>query len=376
MSKIFLISDTHIGLGFPNKTEKWFKIHQEYFSKFFIPLLKEKVRPGDIVVHLGDLFDNRNVIPINLLNYGMDVVEEISKIAPLHIIVGNHDLWSKSASEINTIRPFKWIPNVSIYDKTSRIEFNGIKICMMPFIEKRLDQINLINEFKDCDYLFCHSDLNGCKMHLTSVAHKNSDKIDIEDFKYFKKVKSGHVHLVQSNKHFSFVGSPFQMDRNDYGDQKGIFIIDTYDDSEEFIPNLISPVFKKVRIVKEEDIELLEELKGTKDYIDITISNNLLINNRKLRRKLEVILEGGGFSSIEYIDDITKELEDGEELEVIDESFDENSIDISIQLDYEDYIKEYILKQKYDNDKFKDGILNEYDEIIGIYKENFNDKQN
>lgn len=374
MSKIFLISDTHIGLGFPNKTEKWFKIHQEYFSNFFIPLLKEKVRPGDIVVHLGDLFDNRNVIPINLLNYGMDVVEEISKIAPLHIIVGNHDLWSKSASEINTIRPFKWIPNVSIYDKTSRIEFNGIKICMMPFIEKRIEQINLINEFKDCDYLFCHSDLNGCKMHLTSVAHKNSDKIDIEDFKYFRKVKSGHIHLVQSNKHFSFVGSPFQMDRNDYGDQKGIFIIDTNDDSEEFIPNLVSPVFKKVRIVNEEDIELLEELKGSKDYIDISISNNLLISNRKLRRKLEIILEGGGFASIEYIDDITKKLEDGEEVEIIDESFDEDSIDISIQLDYEDYIKEYILKQKYDNNKFKDGILSEYDEIIGIYKENFNNK--
>lgn len=376
MSKIFLISDTHIGLGFPNKTEKWFKIHQEYFSKFFIPLLKEKVRPGDIVVHLGDLFDNRNVIPINLLNYGMDVVEEISKIAPLHIIVGNHDLWSKSASEINTIRPFKWIPNVSIYDKTSRIEFNGIKICMMPFIEKRLEQINLINEFKDCDYLFCHSDLNGCKMHLTSVAHKNSDKIDIEDFKHFKKVKSGHIHLVQSNKHFSFVGSPFQMDRNDYGDQKGIFIIDTNDDSEEFIPNSISPVFKKVRIVNEEDIELLEELKGSKDYIDIAISNNLLISNRKLRRKLEIILEGGGFTSIEYIDDITKELEDGEEIEMIDESFDEDSIDISIELDYEDYIKEYILKQKYDSEKFKDGIIDEYSDIIEIYKENFNDKQN
>lgn len=59
---------------------------------------------------------------------------------------------------------------------------------------------------------------------------------------------------------------------------------------------------------------------------------------------------------------------------MIDESFDEDSIDISIQLDYEDYIKEYILKQKYDNNKFKDGILNEYDEIIGIYKENFNNK--
>lgn len=376
MSKIYMIGDTHISLGYPNKTDKWFKVHQEYFSKFLIPLLKERVKPGDIIIHLGDLFDNRNVIPINLLNYGMDVVEEISKIAPLHIIVGNHDCWSKSSDEINTIRPFKWIPNVHIYDKTSKIEFNGLKLCLMPYIEKRLEQINLINSNKDCDYLFCHSDLNGCRMHLTSVGHRNSDKIDVEDFKSFKRVYSGHIHIRQINTNFEFIGSNFQMDRNDYGDQKGITVLDTNTGESEFIPNLVSPIFKKVRIVKEEDIELLEELKGTKDYIDITISNNLLINNRKLRRKLEVILEGGGFSSIEYIDDITKELEDGEELEVIDESFDENSIDISIQLDYEDYIKEYILKQKYDNDKFKDGILNEYDEIIGIYKENFNDKQN
>ena len=374
MSKIYMIGDTHISLGYPNKTDKWFKVHQEYFSKFLIPLLKERVKPGDIIIHLGDLFDNRNVIPINLLNYGMDVVEEISKIAPLHIIVGNHDCWSKSSDEINTIRPFKWIPNVHIYDKTSKIEFNGLKLCLMPYIEKRLEQINLINSNKDCDYLFCHSDLNGCRMHLTSVGHRNSDKIDVEDFKSFKRVYSGHIHIRQVNTNFEFIGSNFQMDRNDYGDQKGITVLDTNTGESEFIPNLVSPVFKKVRIVNEEDIELLEDLKGSKDYIDIAISNNLLISNRKLRRKLEIILEGGGFASIDYIDDITKKLEDGEEIEMIDESFDEDSIDISIQLDYEDYIKEYILKQKYDNNKFKDGILNEYDEIIGIYKENFNNK--
>lgn len=370
MSKIFLISDTHIGLGYPNNADKWFKVHQEYFSDFFIPLLKERLNPGDIVVHLGDLFDNRNVIPINLLNYGMDIVEEIAKIAPIHIIVGNHDLWSKSASEINTIRPFKWIPNVRIYDKTDRIEFNGVKICMMPYIEKRLEQIKLINEFKDCDYLFCHSDLNGCKMHLTSVAHKNSDKIDIEDFNSFRKVKSGHIHLVQSNKHFSFVGSPFQMDRNDYGDQKGIFIIDTTDHSEEFIPNNISPVFKRVRVINEDDVNTLESLKDSKDYIDISISNNLLISNRKLRRKLEIILESNKFASVEYIDDITNELVE-ESIDSDSPDIDESVSNISIALDYEDYVKEYISKQNYDSQKFKDGVIAEYSEIIKIYKDNY-----
>jgi DNA repair exonuclease SbcCD nuclease subunit len=370
MSKIFLIGDTHIGLGYPNSVDKWFKIHKEYFSNFLIPLLIREVKPGDIIVHLGDLFDNRNIIPINLLNYGMDIVEEISKIAPLHIIVGNHDLWSKSASSINSVRPFRYIPNVTVYDSTDLLVYNGIKILMMPYIENRLEQIKLINDNSNCDYLFCHSDLNGCKMHLTSVAHKNADKIDIEDFNIFSKVRSGHIHLVQSNNQFTFVGSIFQMDRNDIGDQKGIFVIDTNDGSEQFFPNTYSPVFKKFSVSNEDDIDRLDELKDTKDYVDLSISNNLLISNRKLRRKLEVMLEKGNFASVDYIDDITKELVDGEE---VNESIelDENGMEISVQLEYEDYIKEYILKQKYDNDKFKSGVISEFDEVIKIYNENY-----
>ena len=375
MSKIYLIGDSHIGLGYPNSVDKWFKVHQQYFNDFLIPLLKKEVEPGDIIVHLGDLFDNRNVIPINLLNYGMDVVEEISRIAPLHIIVGNHDLWSKSASEINSIRPFRYIPNVTIYDKTSILEYNGKKILMMPYIEKRLEQIELITQFKNCDYLFCHSDLNGCKMHLTSVAHKNSDKIDIQDFHSFRKVRSGHIHLTQENGNFKFVGSIFQMDRDDIGDQKGITVIDTSDESEQFFPNKVSPVFKKFRVTNEQDVERLDELKDTKDYVDLAISNNLLISNRKLRRKLEVMLEKGNFASVEYIDDITQELVDGEEVSESQKTeVDENGIEISVQLEYEDYIKEYILKQKYDNDKFKSGIVTEFDEVIKIYNENYKSK--
>lgn len=369
MSKIFLIGDSHIGLGYPNSVDKWHKIHKEYFSNFLIPLLKKEVGPHDIIVHLGDLFDNRNVIPINLLNYGMDIVEEISKIAPLHIIVGNHDLWSKSASEINTIRPFRYIPNVRIYDKTEILEYNGYKICMMPYIESRLEQIKLINQFKDCDYLFCHSDLNGCKMHLTSVAHKNSDKIDIEDFKTFKKVRSGHIHLVQSNKHFTFVGSIFQMDRNDTGDQKGIFVIDTMDDSEQFYPNKISPVFRKFTVKDETDIEQLESIKDTKDYIDLTISNNLLVSNRKLRRKLETLLEVGNFASVEYLDDIVKTEKEKKDAEITEED-----MKISVQLDYEEFITKYIKEQNFESSKFKDIVLSEFSEVIRIYNENYKSK--
>jgi calcineurin-like phosphoesterase family protein len=369
--KIFLIGDTHIGLGYPNTTDKWHKVHIEYFRDFLIPLLKREVKEGDIIVHLGDLFDNRNIIPINLLNYGMDIVEEISKIAPLHIIIGNHDLYSKSTSEINSIRPFKYIPNVEIYDSPKVLNYNNLNILMMPYIEKRIDQIGIIENNKGCDYLFCHSDLNGCRMHLNSAAHRNNDKIDINNFKSFRKVRSGHIHLVQNNSNFTFIGSIFQMDRNDTGDQKGIFVINTDDDTEEFFPNKISPTFRKFKVITEEDIDKLDEISDTKDYIDIAISNNLLINNRKLRRKLEMMLEKGNFASVEYIDDIVQKGEDGEDIISEAVTIDEESMDISIKLEYESYIKEFIQKQKYENEGFMNGILNEYDEIIRIYSENY-----
>jgi len=370
MGKIYLLGDSHIGLGYPNKVDHWEKIHKEYFTNFLIPFLKENVTKDDIIIHLGDLFDNRNVIPINLLNYAMSIVEEISQIAPLHIIVGNHDLWSKSSSEINTIRPFKYIPNVSIYDKTSVIEFNKLKLLMMPYIDNKKEQIDLINANLDCHYLFCHSDLNGAKMHLSSAAHKNLDKIDVNEFSNFKKVYSGHIHIRQVNKNFTFVGSNFQMDRNDYNDQKGIFVLDTNTHTDEFFPNTISPVFKKINILSEKDVDELDTLKNSKDFIDVVISSKLLVSSRKLRRRLEILLENGKFTSVEYIND----LEEKSKTDKVNESEDlteEGEDVITLNLDYEEYIKKWILNQKWSNDVIKNGVLDEYETIIKIYKESY-----
>ena len=86
------------------------------------------------------------------------------------------------------------------------------------------------------------------------------------------------------------------------------------------------------------------------------------------------MLEKGNFSSVEYIDDIVQKGEDGEDIISEAVEIDEESLDISIKLEYESYIKEYILKQKYENDDFKSGVLNEYDEIIKVYSDNYKPK--
>ncbi len=371
--KVFITTDWHFGV-YLNNLDKWLNTMEDYFYNSFIPYIKENSKPGDILIHCGDLYDNRTSIPIIASYKAEKILIELSKILPLHIIVGNHDLWNKGTNDVNSVRLFNYVNNINIYTSTSTIEVGDNKLVLMPWVEKRLDMIKEINS-NPGDYLFCHSDLNGCRMHLNSVAHRNPDKIDVEEFKVYKHVFSGHIHIRQVNNNFSFIGSPYQMDRNDMGDQKGITILDLETNEISFEPNKYSPVFRKFRVVNEEDIDRLDELKDTKDYIDLIISNRLLISNRKLRRKLEIMLEKGNFASVEYLDDITKELVDGEEInESSDIELDENGMEISVQLEYEDYIKEYILKQKYESDKFKSGMVNEFDEVIKIYNENYKTK--
>lgn len=366
-----MITDTHFGV-YLNNLDKWQNMMESTFYEFVIPFLKKNVQEGDILIHLGDLFDNRTSIPIITLNKVEKILKEISQILPVHMIVGNHDLFNKGTNDVNSVRLFSYISdNIHVYEKTHILEVFDEKLVLMPWVEKRLDMINEIKN-NPGDYLFCHSDLNGCRMHLNSVAHRNPDKIDINDFKGYKHVFSGHIHIRQSNNNFTFIGSPYQMDRNDMGDKKGITILDLISGDIEFVENTYSPVFKKFKVISEDDVEKLDEIKNTKDYIDLIISNNLLVNDRKLRRKLETLLEVGNFASVEYLDDIVS-IETKEEDETKEE-ITENDLNISIRLDYEDFIKKFIESKNYDNEKFKDGVLNEFSEIIKVYNDNYKTK--
>lgn len=371
MSKILIIGDTHLGLGYPNSVDKWFKVHREYFEEFLLPLVTKELTKDDIIIHCGDLFDNRSVVPINILNYAQDLLEKLAKICPMYILIGNHDLYTKASNDVNTVKLYKYIPNITVYEEPTKIEFCGKSILMLPWVEKKSDQINQLKKFSGSDYLFCHSDLNGAKMHLTSVAHKNNDKIDVEEFSGYKNVYSGHIHILQVTKNFTFVGNNFEMDRNDINNQKGIFILDVIEESERFIKNEISPRYKKIYIRTQEDIDILESI-STKDYIDLFISNSLLINNRKLRRKLEMVLETGNFASVDYIDDIVNEEKSTKT--VLDELTEEElkaGVIPSIELDYTDLIREYINNQKYESEKIKMGVISEFNEVARIYDEGF-----
>jgi DNA repair exonuclease SbcCD nuclease subunit len=369
MSKALLFGDSHLGIGYPNKHQQWSKISKDYIDLFAIPQAKRLLTQDDVIIQMGDLFDNRNVIPVDTLCLADYFLEELSKICPVHMIVGNHDLWSKSYSDINTPRIFRHMNNVSVYSEDAKVNIGGVDVAFVPYVEKSKDQIAIIKKYTDCSYLFCHSDLNGAKMHLTSIAHKNKDKINVDEFACFKHVYSGHIHIRQQSKNFTFVGSAYEMDRNDYLNHKGIWLLDLPTGDAEFIPNDVSPKFNKVIIKTEDDIEQLDGL-DMNDFNDLFISTSL-VSSRKVKRKLEAKLETGNFSDIIYVDDISSVsvgLSIEEETQRIIEQIEKNISDgeslISIDAEYTTIISEYINSLEFENDSIKQGVKEAYSKII------------
>jgi calcineurin-like phosphoesterase family protein len=80
--KVFMITDTHFGV-YLNNLDKWSNMMESTFYNFVIPFLKENSKPGDILIHLGDLFDNRTSISIIIMNKVERILKEISEILPL-----------------------------------------------------------------------------------------------------------------------------------------------------------------------------------------------------------------------------------------------------------------------------------------------------
>lgn len=365
MNKIFMTTDWHFGI-YPLELDKWLKMMLHYFYKKFIPDLKERYKDGDILIILGDVFDSRNAIPI-LVKYEVDkLIKALQEILPVYILVGNHDQWFKSSHNIsvNSVHNLSWLNNVQIIDKGTVIDWKHLKIGMIPYMDKKID---LIKEMKniDCDYLMVHSDLQGCRMHLNSVANKNDDKIEVEAFEKYKHVFSGHIHLRTNNsqKNFSFIGAPYHMDRNDLEDIKGMTIL-MEDGSVEFVENTVSPIFQKVKIKNELDIALLENV-DTKNYVDLEINNSVLISNRKIRKKIESILETGKFAKVDYINDLVKESKSTDLPQINIQNIHSGKVS-----DFNDLIIEYLKTKQYGSDTVLDGVIKELDLVIKRFEDN------
>lgn len=358
--KAFVISDTHFGMSNIN-LEKWLKISQEFFWKFFIPYVEENWEEGDIILHLGDLFDNRTSVNIKAFNEVLkiwDYFEE--KKWKSYIIVGNHDMFNEVSREFNSVNILKHSYS-TIIDQPRIIEFGDRKCAFMPYITSIKEQREILKILDNSDYLFCHTDLLGCRLRQPTKADKGllEKGLPVEEYIHFKQVWSGHIHIRQELKNFTYVGSPFHQDRNDRDNKKGIYILNFDDMSHIFIENKISPEYKIIEILSESEMSQFGE--KTKDWVDLVIRDSLLVNNPNIRKKIEELCKINYFENIININDITHDDE------IIEKEINMNET----KLDIKNVLNKTINSLEL-NEKNKNKMNELVEEIFKLHHDKFN----
>ena len=105
INRFHIISDTHFGVR--SNSIEWIEIQYDFFEKFYIPYLKKIVKPGDAIIHLGDVFESRQFVNVRVMNMAIDIMKKLAEIMPVFIICGNHDIYYKSTNDINSIKIFE-----------------------------------------------------------------------------------------------------------------------------------------------------------------------------------------------------------------------------------------------------------------------------
>lgn len=264
--RAWMITDTHLGVR--NSSTEWLDIMKEYFTDFFIPLLKREKKEGDFLVHVGDVFDSRHSLNLLVMNTGIDIFEEISKIMPIVIILGNHDIYKKNSNEVNSVKVLKWIPNIKVLEEPEVITVLGKKLLFMPWRANHEEEAKCISE-NPADFLFCHTEAQGLKFNRSTTIESG---IELEKLKAFRKIYAGHIHFAQKKGNFRMLGCPYPMTRSDINNEKGIWCLDIESEEESYYPNTLSPKFIKIlfeRVLEMEEDEAKEMFKG--NFVDILI---------------------------------------------------------------------------------------------------------
>ena len=222
--KVAIITDQHFG------ARKNSKLFHDYFLKFyddvFFPTLeKEKITT---VIDMGDTFDSRKGIDFSALTWAKDhYFDRLRDMGiEVHTIVGNHTAYYKNTNDINAIDLLlREYNNVKVYSETTSIEVGGLNILLVPWInqENKDMTLKMINK-STAPMCMGHLELQGFKVNDYVVMDHG---MEMDPFKKFEKVFSGHFHTRSTQDNISYLGNPYEIYWNDCEDTRGFHLFDT-----------------------------------------------------------------------------------------------------------------------------------------------------
>ena len=235
--RVAIFSDLHLGVH--TNSSEWHNYAVEWANWF-----KDECKRNNIkdIIFCGDWHHNRSEISVNTLQVSADILDILSEFN-LIVITGNHDLYYKHRTDVNSLSIFKKRKNVTILNTSETVEAFDRTITFCPWNTD-------VKSIPKSDVIFGHFEIETFKMNTYKVCEEGVKVKDL--LSKSSLIISGHFH-TRHNKKFSkgtilYTGNPFQMDFGDTNNQKGYYILDFDTLEYEFTPNNISPKYNKISL--------------------------------------------------------------------------------------------------------------------------------
>lgn len=339
MPKIAHISDTHI---------KTLKEHDEYnkvFQKIYEHLRDEAV---DYVVHTGDIAHTKTQISPEFVDMCGNFFTKLAEIAPLHIILGNHDGNLRNSNRQDAISPIVTAlnnPRITLYkDSGEYVVGDNLSFNVLSIFDKdgwvkpsSQDRINIA---------LYHGSINGVVTDTGYTIEHGDDVIDI--FEGHDYALLGDIHLanqtVDPDGRMRYAGSTVQQNFGET-DDKGFLIWDIKDKNAFEVRHICIPNPKPyITIELGTDGEIGDTVKVPKgSRIRLVSKNNLSVD--KIKNSIDAAKSRFKPESVTYVNKAIDTKENLEQVSNLSKTL--NLRDLSVQ---EDLIKTYLKDYSPDNE--------------------------
>jgi DNA repair exonuclease SbcCD nuclease subunit len=352
--KIALITDQHFGAR--NDAAHILDYYQKFYEQIFFPKLREE--KVSAVLILGDTFDRRKYLNFYTLKRTKEMFfDPLAYLGiDVHILAGNHDTYFKNTNDVNSVDLLlnEYGATFNVIDHPSHIYVGPHKFCMMPWIcpENYEDSMETLKE-SDAKYCMGHFEIEGFAMYRGMPSEEGLNR---ELFRKFNHTFSGHYHHKSSSDGVTYLGNPYQLTWQDYGDERGFHILDLEEETLEFVANPFQ-MFHRINYDDKKDsiteINNMDVSVYKDTYVKVVVINK---TNPYLFDKFMNNLYNVNPADITIVEDFT-DLNEG-----VDEVVDQAEDTLTILNKYVDSVQE----ENIDNIRLKNLLKQLYVEAINI----------
>lgn len=241
VKRLAIVGDLHFGIR--NNSQQYLDFQSKWMENELTTIMDNN--KCDSVFFLGDVLDNRvSISPLILKEVRRLFKMLASRYKNVFVLLGNHDIYYRNSREVHSLECLE-DQGVTLFNDISEITFNDRKCIVLPWIT-RSDEKNVENLLVSNHYSYCfgHLEINNFEV-IKGIVER--DGLSQNLFANCGKVFSGHFHLRRKGRNIDYVGTPYELDWGDYGEDKGVTILDIKTDEENFEYTKGAPVHVKLK---------------------------------------------------------------------------------------------------------------------------------